>query len=134
MTRNQSDTAVSNNSWGHRQGAGFDRAPTLWELAIDVGVSTGFGGKGIFYAFAGGGGAAAGDNSNLSEYSNYYGVTAVCAVNDLGRRSAYSEQGANLWLCAPSSDSSLKSARRLPPPTTTIDIPKTSAAPPRPPP
>ena len=106
MTRNLSDTAVSNNSWGHRRGAGFDRASTLWELAIDVGVSTGFGGKGIFYAFAGGGGAAVGDNSNLSEYSNYYGVTAVCAVNDLGRRSAYSEQGANLWLCAPSSDSS----------------------------
>ena len=38
MTRNQSDTAVSNNSWGHRRGAGFDRASTLWELAIDVGV------------------------------------------------------------------------------------------------
>ena len=27
MTRNQSDTAVSNNSWGHRSGAGFDARP-----------------------------------------------------------------------------------------------------------
>ena len=33
-----------------------------------------------------------------------YAVTAVCAVNNRGIRSSYSEQGANLWVCAPSGD------------------------------
>ena len=55
---------------------------------------------------AGGNGALEGDNSNFEEFTNHYGVTAVCAVNDLGRRSAYSEEGANLWVCGPSSDGS----------------------------
>ena len=45
-----------------------------------------------------------GDNSNLNELANYYAVTAVCAVNDGGVRSVYSEKGANLWVCAPSGD------------------------------
>ena len=44
-----------------------------------------------------------GDNSNLGEIANYYAVTAVCAVNDGDVRSVYSEKGANLWVCAPSS-------------------------------
>ena len=30
-------------------------------------------------------------------------MTAVCAVNDGDVRSVYSEKGANLWVCAPSS-------------------------------
>ena len=106
MTRNLDDTWVSNSSWGPLNGPGLDSAPRPWELAVDAGVANGFDGKGIFYAFAGGGGGRLGDNSNLSGYANYYAVTAVCAVNDLGQRSAYSEQGANLWLCAPSSDRS----------------------------
>ena len=36
--------------------------------------------------------------------ANYYGVTAVCAVNDHDTRSSFSEMGANLWVCAPSND------------------------------
>ena len=47
-----------------------------------------------------------GHNSNYNGYANYYAVTAVCAVSDRGIRSSYSEQGANLWVCAPSRDSS----------------------------
>ena len=42
-----------------------------------------------------------GDNANLDEFANYYGVTAVCAVNEHDTRSSYSEMGANLWVCAP---------------------------------
>ena len=45
-----------------------------------------------------------GGNSNYDGYANYYAVTAVCAVSDQGIRSSYSEQGANLWVCAPSND------------------------------
>ena len=109
MARNRVATAVSNNSWGPLDGYGFDLAPAAWEIAVDSGVTQGYAGKGVFYAWAGGNGGrpgvgrGRGDNSNFDEYANYYGVTAVCAVGDDGARAAYSEQGANLWVCAPSS-------------------------------
>ena len=44
------------------------------------------------------------DNVNLKEFISFYGVATVCAVNDRGKRSGYSERGAALWVCAPSSD------------------------------
>ena len=102
MTRNMDDTWVSNNSWGFPSGPGLDRVPRAWELAVEIGVTRGFAGKGIFYLFSAGNGGTSGDNSNLSEFANYYAVTAVCAVDDRGQRYALSEEGANLWVCAPS--------------------------------
>ena len=104
MLRNLADTAVSNNSWGPTNAPGLSGVPAICEMAIERGISEGFGGKGIFYVFAAGNGHPEGDNSNYSEYSNHYGVTAVCAVNDQGQRATYSEHGANLWVCAPSGD------------------------------
>ncbi|MCE2485319.1 MAG: S8 family serine peptidase [Desulfurellaceae bacterium] len=100
------ETDVSNNSWGPYDGPGLDAAPGIWEMAIEKGITEGSDDKGIFYVWAGRNGALRGDDSNLDGYANHYGVTAVCAVNDQGQRSAYSEQGANLWVCAPSNDSS----------------------------
>ena len=97
-------TAVSNNSWGPPDGPGIDRAPSVWEEAIEAGVTNGYGGRGVFYAWAGGNGHLEGDYSNLDELANFYGVTAVCAVNDGDVRSSYSEKGPNLWVCAPSND------------------------------
>ena len=105
MKRNLATTGVSNNSWGFYDGPGLDPAPPLWREAVNTGISEGFGGKGIFYAWAAGNGALRGDYSSLEEYVNHHGVTAVCAVNDQGQRSVYSEEGANLWVCAPSRDS-----------------------------
>ena len=102
--RNLDATAISSNSWGPEDSPGLDAAYGIWELAIDKGITEGFDDKGIFYAWAAGNGALRGDNSNLDGYANHYGVTAVCAVNDQGERSAYSEEGANLWVCAPSND------------------------------
>ena len=102
MIRNLETTAVSNNSWGPPDGLGPATAPTIWEMAMEKGITEGFGGKGIFYAWAAGNGVEGG--SNLDEYANHYGVTAVCAVSDQGKRSTYSEEGANLWVCAPSDD------------------------------
>ena len=104
MSRNHVVTAVSNNSWGQTEGKGFASIDTMFEMAIDEGVTEGYYGKGVFYVFAGGngGGPEHVDNSNRSELGNYYGVTAVCAVGENGARSPYSEQGANLWICAPS--------------------------------
>ena len=104
MTRNRVLTAVSNNSWGPVDNPGLGRAGTFWEQAVRTGLNTGYGGKGVFYAFAGGNGHEFGDNSNLDEIANFYGVTAVCAVNDHDARSGFSEMGANLWVCAPSDD------------------------------
>ena len=104
MTRRQGTTAVSNNSWGPPDGPGMGRTSALWERAIESGIERGYDGKGVFYAWAGGNGHLEGDYSNLDEFANFYGVTAVCAVNDAGVRSGYSEKGSNLWVCAPSSD------------------------------
>ena len=106
MTRNGPLTAVSNNSWGPPDGPAFDATSALWEEAVDKGLRDGYNGKGTFYTFAGGNGHLEGDSSNLDEYANYYGVTAVCAVNRFDHKSSYSETGANLWICAPSNDSS----------------------------
>ena len=104
MARRRVETAVSNNSWGPRDGAGLGLASRFWEEAVKTGTEEGYDGKGTLYVFAAGNGHQRGDDSNLDEYANYYGVTAVCAVNDRGTRSHYSEKGANLWVCGPSSD------------------------------
>ena len=104
MTRNAEVTAVSNNSWGNRDSVRAKRAGTLWERAIETGLNDGYGGKGTFYVFSGGNGHLLGDDSNLDEYANFYGVTAVCSVQGWGTRAPYSEMGANLWVCAPSNE------------------------------
>ena len=104
MTRNAASTAVSNNSWGPLDGPELSPAPAIWESAIEHGLEQGYEGKGTFYVFSGGNGHQDGDESNLDELANFYGVTAVCSVNDHGARSIYSEVGANLWVCGPSND------------------------------
>ena len=104
MTRNMDVAAVSNNSWSSSFGPGPNTAPDAWEAALLTGVTDGYGGKGVFYVFSAGNGAQSGANANLDEYINLRHVTVVCAVNDLGARAAYSEEGANLWVCAPSDD------------------------------
>ena len=104
MSRNAVVTAVSNNSWGSPDGPGLSRASSFWELAVNAGITTGYDGKGTFYVFSAGNGHLLGDDSNLDEYVNHYGVTAVCSVNSVGGRAGYSEMGANLWLCAPSNN------------------------------
>ena len=104
MTRNAEITAVSNNSWGNRNSVRAKRASSFWERAIETGLKTGYGGKGTFYVFSGGNGHLLGDDSNLDEYANFYGVTAACSVQGWGARAPYSEMGSNLWVCAPSNE------------------------------
>ena len=53
MSRNAATTAVSNNSWGPRDYDRPQHATELWELAVKDGVTNGYGGKGVFYAWAG---------------------------------------------------------------------------------
>ena len=104
QTRSMEVTGVYNNSWGLPNGPGLDLSPRIWELGIESGVTEGLEGKGAFYVYSAGNGALDGDYSNLSGIANFYAVTAVCAVNDQGQRSVYSEEGPNLWICAPSGD------------------------------
>ena len=73
----------------------------FWELAIDQGIRTGFHDKGTVYVYAGGNDHRFGSHVNTSELTNYYGVVTVCAVGADGRRAAYSETGASLWVYAP---------------------------------
>ena len=103
MSRNASVTAVSNNSWGPRDYGEPNPVPSTWEMAVTDGVTNGYGGKGVFYIWSAGNGAEDDDDSNLDEIANFYAVTAVCAVGHDDKRSDYSEPGANLWLCGPSS-------------------------------
>ena len=104
MTRNATTTAVSNNSWGNRNSVRAKRASSFWERAVETGLRTGYGGKGTFYVFSGGNGHLLGDDSNLDEFANFYGVTAACSVQGWGARAPYSEMGSNLWVCAPSNE------------------------------
>ena len=103
-TRNIDVAAVSNNSWSGAVGPELAMAPQHWEAALKTGVTEGYGGKGVLYVFAAGNDAVLEGNANLDEFRNHFHVTTVCATNNLGQRSVYSNQGANLWVCAPSSD------------------------------
>ncbi|MCY3634660.1 MAG: S8 family serine peptidase, partial [bacterium] len=104
MTASMADICVNTNSWGWYDGVSASPSALLFDLAIDRGVTAGCGGKGISYVWSAGNGHRFGDDSNLSEYTNHYGVMSVCAVNAHGLRSVYSEHGANLWVCGPSND------------------------------
>ena len=75
-----------------------------WELEVLQGVREGRGGLGTVYVFSAGNGGAL-ENSNLDGYVNKLGVNAICAVSADGRVPSYSEAGANLLVCGPSSGS-----------------------------
>jgi proprotein convertase subtilisin/kexin type 2 len=113
MIRNEAQVAVSNNSWGLAvDGLGEAEPPfdTLWQQGVAEGVANGRGGKGIVYVWAAGNGAwppdssdpyGGQDNSNYDYQANNRNVIAVCSVDGNGQQASYSENGANLWLCAP---------------------------------
>ena len=107
LVGNKEQTAISNNSWGLESEGRFLLIHADFDVAIEEGITNGYGGKGIFYAFAGGNYHREGSNNNYSGTSNHYAMSIICAVGSDGTRSAYSEKGANLWLCAPSDDGSL---------------------------
>lgn len=109
-TRNISSISVHNNSWGNQDTGYFFDADDTWSDAIEEGLTTGRNGKGTIYVWAAGNGglmqATTGqyvvDRSLYDPYSSHYGVIAVCAVDQYGEHIFYSEEGANLWVCAPS--------------------------------
>ncbi len=104
VVRNKEITAVSVNGRGSEDGAFFQEASSSWEEGVELGISKGFYGKGVFYVRGAGDGHESGDQANFNEYSSYYGVTAVCSTDGYGKKSIFSEEGVNLWVCAPGSD------------------------------
>ena len=106
LTRHAAVTGVSSNSWA-LIGTGKPLVPGIaWETAAEQGATTGFGGKGIVYVHSGGNFHHEGDNANLNGLANFHTSVAVCAVAYNGKRPFYSERGASLWVCAPSTGAS----------------------------
>ena len=88
MSRNAATTAISNNSWGPGDFGHPEPATELWEAAVKDGVTTGYGGKGVFYAWAAGNGGDDDDYSTLDELANYYksGRKPLVGKRDLGSK------------------------------------------------
>ncbi len=102
LIKDKEQVAISNNSWGKNSRGRFVTNYEIYRVVLEDGVTNGYGGKGIFYAFAGGNNHEIGYNSNYAFPQRYYSVAPICAVGKNGERVSYSEKGANLWVCAPS--------------------------------
>ncbi|WP_242935267.1 S8 family serine peptidase [Leptospira kobayashii] len=115
MSTNSAGIFISNNSWGAADNMGLlFPSGSFWRSGIDTALSTGRNGKGtVFFWAAGNGGRSLTayygqasstniytDNSNYDGQANYYGVNAVCAIGNDGKKASYSEDGANLLVCA----------------------------------
>ena len=101
---------IKSNSWGVPDTGDILEGPgTLALHALAQGVAEGRGGKGIIYVWAAGNGldVANGiyDNANYDGYANSIYTIPVAAVSDRGIQADYSEPGACIVVCAPSSSS-----------------------------
>jgi subtilisin-like proprotein convertase family protein len=91
---------IKSNSWGP---PGYQWAlGRLEAAALESAATTGRGGKGTIFLFAGGNGRLWGYNANYNAYANSIYTIAVAAMDDLGKVAAYSEPGACLVVTAPS--------------------------------
>ncbi len=98
---------IKSNSWGPSDTGTILESPgPLTLAALKNSAQTGRGGKGSIIVWAGGNGGTVGDNSNYDGYANSIYTIAIGATDSLGRRANYSEPGANLIVCAPSSGAS----------------------------
>jgi proprotein convertase subtilisin/kexin type 2 len=100
---------ISNNSWGDFNGWGEPlHLKTEIENSLRIGTETGRAGKGIIYIFSAGNGALIDSNGIPFDNVNYSGLVnngytlPICAVDNTGQKTTYSETGATLLICAPS--------------------------------
>ncbi len=104
FTHEQAAIAIKSNSWGPYDGAFGAGGPGPLSLAaMESAATTGRGGKGTVFLWAAGNGNGSGDDSNFDGWANSPYAIAVSAMNDKGEQSWYSEPGANILVCAPSS-------------------------------
>lgn len=95
---------IKSNSWGPSDTGDVLESPGPLALAaLQTATTSGRGGKGTIFVWAGGNGGDVGDNSNYDGYANSIYTIAIGAMDSSGARSYYSEKGANLIACAPSS-------------------------------
>jgi subtilisin family serine protease len=88
---------LKSNSWGpNDDGITLEGPGTLTLAALAQGVTTGRGGKGVIYVWAGGNGLEYLDNANYDGYANSMYTIAVAALSDQANQAYYSEPGACL--------------------------------------
>ncbi|HHH47339.1 MAG TPA: hypothetical protein ENK51_00405 [Gammaproteobacteria bacterium] len=108
LVREKERVWISNNSWGDINSWGEPLAlKSLIRDALIDGVTDGRSGRGIAYVFAAGNGDGVIndlpiDNVNYSGLVNNRYTIPICAVDEYGKKAAYSEKGATLIVCAPS--------------------------------
>ncbi len=118
LNRDQALTGIYHNSWGSSDDGLLHGADTQYLEAIYRGVRYGRNGKGSIYVFPAGNGGCiyqvgnncVEENSNFDAYVNNPAVLAICAVDDQGKQPYYGERGANILVCAPSSNYSDQNA------------------------
>jgi proprotein convertase subtilisin/kexin type 2 len=109
LGRDKQANHIYNNSWGADDNGFLHPAEASFEAAINDGLANGRAGKGSIYVFSAGNGqtvqlsngATTTETSNFDGYVNKLGIITVCAVDAQGRQTYFSENGANLLVCAP---------------------------------
>ncbi len=118
LNRDLALNSIYNNSWGSPDNGFLHVAEPSFIEAIERGITNGRDGKGAIYVFPSGNGGCYNpdlqstsavepcvrENSNYDGYVNKLGVIASCAVDANGRQPFYGERGANMLVCAPSSN------------------------------
>lgn len=108
MVRGLDRNGVSNNSWGDADdGTGQLTFPeTLWLRGVERGTREGRGGKGLIYLFPSGNGGDGQyeDDGNYDGQANSRFVLAIGGVSDDGRKTGYSEGGANVLVVTPAGE------------------------------
>lgn len=95
---------IKSNSWGPPDSGDVLEGPgPLMAAALSNACTYGRGGRGVLLFWAAGNGLENDDNSNFDGYANSIYTIAVAAMDLRGRQSYYSEPGANIVVCAPSS-------------------------------
>ena len=95
---------IKSNSWGpNDDGVTLEGPGSLTKAALQTAVTSGRGGLGTIFLWAGGNGGDVGDNSNYDGYANSIYTIAVAAISNKRTQSYYSESGANIVIASPSS-------------------------------
>lgn len=94
---------IKSNSWGPIDNARVTFTPSIEQQALAEAATSGRGGKGTVFVWAGGNGGASNDRVDYDSYASNRHVIAVGAIDFFDRRSAYSEPGSALFCVAPSS-------------------------------
>lgn len=93
---------IYSNSWGPSDnGSVLGTIGTVTTAAFQNNATSGRGGLGSIYVWAGGNGGNA-DNSNYDAYANNRNIIAVAALGNNNVRASYSERGSNIFVTAPS--------------------------------